>query len=225
MNITWFGHSNFQLAHNGITVVIDPFFHGNPNAPITCGEVECADLVLVTHDHGDHVGQAVDLAKATGAKLVGVFDTVNKLVGQGLPQKQAVGMNLGGGVELAGVRIHMVQAMHSTASGAPAGYILTFPGGPCVYHSGDTALFASMALFAEFHDIDVALLPIDGYFNMDGEQAAYACKLLRCKAAVPMHWGTFPMLAQDTTAFEAGLKKHAPATRMLRMLPGDTVKL
>ena len=225
MNITWFGHSNFQLAHAGVTVMIDPFFQGNPKAPITCGEVECANLVLVTHDHDDHVGQAVLLAKATGAKLVGVFDTVNKLVSQGLPRAQAVGMNLGGSTQLGGITVKMVQAVHSTASGAPAGYILTWPDGPCVYHSGDTALFSSMALFAEFHHIDLALLPIDGFFNMDGEQAAYACKLLRCKAMAPMHWGTFPVLAQNTDVLERGLAKHAPDTRMLRLQPGETVAL
>lgn len=225
MQISWYGHSNFQLVHGGVSVLIDPFFHGNPSAPITCGEVESADMVLVTHDHGDHVGQSVFLAKRTGARVVGVFDTINRLMAQGLPQDKAVGMNLGGTVEIAGVQVQMVQAMHSSDSGTPAGYILTFPDGFCLYHAGDTALFSSMALFAEFHDIDVALLPIDGYFNMDGTQAAYACKLLRCKAAIPMHWGTFPVLAQDTAAFEAGLATYAPGTRFIRILPGETITL
>ena len=224
MELTWYGHSNMQLAARTV-VVIDPFFQGNPTAPQGEEAVTACDLVLVTHDHGDHVGQAVDICKRTKAKLVGVFDTVTKLVEQGLPQGQAVGMNIGGSVSEAGVRVKMVQAFHSSASGVAAGYIVTFPDGFCAYHSGDTGLFGDMELFSRFHDIDLAMLPIDGHFNMDAEQAAYACKLLGCKAVAPMHWGTFPILAQNTDEFAAALAKHAPKTTMVDIRPGQTVTL
>lgn len=191
MKLTWFGHSNFRIEADAATILIDPFFEGNPRAPIKHTAIKRADAVLVTHDHGDHVGQAVDIATRTKAALVSVFDTANSLMERGLPGGQAVGLNIGGSVTVAGVRISMVQAVHSSHTGASAGYILTFPDGFCLYHAGDTALFSSMELFARFHDIDLALLPIDGRFNMDARQAAYTCKLLGCKLVAPMHWGTF----------------------------------
>ncbi len=224
MELTWYGHSNMKLVDDAV-VVIDPFFQGNPKAPSDADAIKSCDLVLVTHDHGDHVGQAVDICRTTGAKLVGVFDTVCKLVDQGLPQAQALGMNIGGTITEAGVRINMVQALHSSASGVATGYILTFQDEFCAYHSGDTGLFGDMELFGRFHDIDLAMLPIDGHFNMDAGQAAYACKLLGCKAVAPMHWGTFPILAQSTDEFAAELKRHAPSTKMVDIRPGQTVTL
>jgi L-ascorbate metabolism protein UlaG (beta-lactamase superfamily) len=220
MQLTWFGHSNFKLEDGGVAVLIDPFFAGNPTAPCgweTAGKV---DAVLVTHDHGDHLGQAAEICKATGAKLVCIYDLGAELQAQGVPAGQIVGMNLGGTVEVAGVRVKMVQAFHSAATGSPAGYILTFPGGFCAYHSGDTALFSDMKLFRRFFDIDLAMLPVGGWFTMDAAEAAVACSFLGCRQVAPMHWGTFPILAQNTDAFAAALKEHAPETAMLRLTPG-----
>lgn len=218
--LTWFGHSNFRLASDTVSLFIDPFFAGNPTAPVGFEQAGRPDLVLVTHDHGDHVGQAVEICKNTGATLVGVYDTVTHLVAKGLPEAQAVGMNLGGTVTLNGVAIKMVQALHSSASGCPAGYILTFPDGFCLYHAGDTALFSSMELFGRFHDIHLALLPIGGHFTMDANDAAYACKLLRARQVAPMHWGTFPVLAQGTDPFSQALETHAPDTALVLLTPG-----
>lgn len=225
MQITWNGHSNFYFEHAETTFLIDPFFEGNPCAPDSCDLNRPVDAVLVTHDHGDHVGQAVDICRATGAPLVAVFDTVNSLIDQGLPPEQGIGMNIGGTVEIDGVQIHMVQAMHSTATGVAAGYILTYPDGFCLYHAGDTGLFASMQLFSAFHDIDVALLPTGGHFTMGPRQAAFACKMLGCKNVVPMHWGTFPILEQNTDNFAYQLKATAPDTKLLAMQPGETISL
>jgi L-ascorbate metabolism protein UlaG (beta-lactamase superfamily) len=225
MQLTWNGHSNFLLQQDGVSFRIDPFFEGNPCAPTDCDLSEKVDAVLVTHDHGDHVGQSIEICKETGAPLVGVFDTVNKLIEQGLPQGQGIGMNIGGSVELAGVQIQMVQAMHSTASGVAAGYILTFPNGFCIYHAGDTGIFSSMQLFSFFHNIQVALLPIGGHFTMGPRQAAFACKMLGCRKVVPMHWGTFPILEQNTDNFARQLKDAAPDTELISMTPGSTVTL
>jgi L-ascorbate metabolism protein UlaG (beta-lactamase superfamily) len=115
----------------------------------------------------------------------------------------------------------MVQAFHSSATGAPAGYILSFPGGFCAYHSGDTALFSDMKLFRRFFDIDLAMLPVGGWFTMDAQEAAVACQFLGCRNVAPMHWGTFPILAQNTDAFAKALREHAPETGMLRLTPGE----
>lgn len=225
MELTWFGHSNFRLERDGVAFSIDPFFEGNPKAPSPWSSLGPVNAVLLTHDHGDHVGQSVDIAKARKVPLVGVYDTVNKLIGQGLPQDLGLGMNLGGTVKMDGVRVSMVQALHSTASGVCAGYILTWHDGFCAYHSGDTALFGDMELFARFHKIKLALLPIGGWFTMDSRQAAYACKLLGCELVAPMHWGTFPVLEQNTAAFKEHLADYAPKAKVLDLVPGAPLKI
>lgn len=225
MKIIWYGHSNFKIEAQGLTLLIDPFFTGNPTSPIDYTDIKKADIVLLTHDHADHVGDSVGICKATGAKLVGVFDTINLLAEQGLDQDRCVGMNIGGTVEMDGLKIKMVQAMHSTASGAATGYIITFEDGYCIYHSGDTGIFSSMELFARFHDIDLALLPIGGHFTMDPMQAAYACKLLSCQNVVGMHWGTFPILEQNTDRFAKYLMEASPGTKLINLTPGEPYTL
>uniref|UniRef100_A0A7C4AHJ3 UPF0173 metal-dependent hydrolase ENR59_08250 n=1 Tax=Fundidesulfovibrio putealis TaxID=270496 RepID=A0A7C4AHJ3_9BACT len=226
--LTWNGHSNFTLKTDGQTILIDPFFDGNPTAALSARDLTSVDYVLVTHDHGDHVGQAVEICKATGARLLAIVETCAKLMGQGLPQAQVVngiGINVGGTISLGSVRATMVQAVHSSESGLPVGYILTLPDGFTLYHAGDTAIFASMELYGKLFSIDLALLPVGGVFSMDARQAAVACKLLQCKQVIPMHWGTFPVLEKNTRAFGLALDDLGVDTRMLHCEPGQTVKL
>lgn len=223
MKLTWFGHSNFLFEADGVRVLIDPFFEGNPKAPSDWQAVGKIDAVLLTHDHGDHIGQTVVICKATGAKLVCIFDLAAKMQEQGVPGPQILGMNIGGTVVAAGVHVKMVQAIHSAPTGSPAGYIMTFPGGFCAYHSGDTALFSDMKLFRRFFDIDLAVLPIGGWFTMDAAEAAVACSFLGCRNVAPMHWGTFPVLAQNTDAFATALKEHAPGVNLVSIQPGESV--
>jgi len=226
MLLTWFGHSNFQLVADGITILIDPFFEGNPKAPANWKKsIGHVDAVLVTHDHGDHVGQAAEICQGTGARLVCIFDLMPKMQAKGVHGEQLLGMNIGGTVPVCGLHVKMVQAFHSAATGAPAGYIITFPSGFCVYHSGDTALFSDMKLFRRFFDIDLALLPIGGWFTMDAVEAAVACSFLGCKNVAPMHWGTFPILAQETGAFAAALKEYAPTVKLVDLTPGLGVEI
>ncbi len=217
---TWNGHSNFTIKSGDKTVIIDPFFEGNPKASTTWESISKADAVLVTHDHGDHIGQAVEICKATGATLVCIFDLLEKMIAQGLDQEKLIGMNIGGTVSVAGIKIKMVQAMHSSVTGAPAGYILTYDDDFCVYFAGDTGLFASMELFGKLHDIDVALLPTGGWFTMDSKDAAYACKLLNCKKAIPMHYGTFPILEQDAVIFKDACADFAPKCTVVELKIG-----
>ncbi len=149
VSVTWYGHSNFQISCDGVSVLIDPFFTHNPSAPVTWNAAAKPDLVLVTHDHGDHVGDAVDICKATGALCGCVVGTGERLVKAGLPESclpAGMGFNIGGSIEVQGIRVTMTQAFHSSESGVPTGFVVTMPGGFTVYHAGDTGLFSSMEL-------------------------------------------------------------------------------
>lgn len=226
--LTWYGHSNFRIDADGATILIDPFFEGNPTAPVQAADIDKCDAVLITHDHGDHVGSAVEICQKTGAQLVAIVGTAGKLQEQGVPAEQianGIGMNIGGTLEIAGVRITQTQAFHSSESGAPTGYILTLPNGFTIYHAGDTGIFSSMELWGKLYDIDLSLLPIGGVFTMDPRQAAMACAMLQTKAVTPMHWGTFPVLEQNTKVFADALEKAAPDTVLTEAAIGTPITL
>lgn len=226
VSVTWHGHSNFQIAADGVNILIDPFFTGNPSAITTWDAVPRPDLTLVTHDHGDHVGDAVAICMAAGALCGCAVGTAERLIAAGLSPDLVpggIGFNIGGSIEVGGARVTMTQAFHTSDSGAPAGYIITLPGGFTIYHAGDTGIFQSMALLGEIYPIDLALLPIGGFFTMDAFQAAHAARLLKAKTVTPMHWGTFPVLASTPDEFMVRLQETAPGTRPVIMHPGETV--
>ncbi|MDR2820844.1 MAG: metal-dependent hydrolase [Desulfovibrio sp.] len=217
-DITWYGHSAFKIGASDIHLLVDPFF--TPASGVDAKTVGPVDVVLVTHDHADHVGEAVAVCRTHGAMLGAVVGTAGKLAQNGVPEDRilnGIGFNIGGTVEHQGVRITMTQAYHSSDSGVPVGYILRMPDGLTVYHAGDTGVFSGMELWGQLYSIDVALLPIGGVFTMDAGQAALACRLLRCKAVVPMHWGTFPVLAGDTKEFARALEAMATDCRLITM--------
>ena len=223
--LTWHGHSNFQIASANVNILIDPFFEGNPVCSADSCTIAQPDVVLVTHDHGDHVGQAVEICQKTGAQLGAVVGTAQKLMEAGVPQEQVlngIGFNIGGSLKVKGATITMTQAYHSSESGVPTGYIITLEDGYTLYHAGDTGIFSGMELWGKLYSIDLAVLPIGGVFTMDSRQAAMACELLRCDAVTPMHWGTFPVLEKNTEAFARYLKEYAPGTRLLELAPGES---
>lgn len=227
-SLTWHGHANFQIVSPGCSLLIDPFFTGNPKAVCSAENVSAPDLVLVTHLHGDHSGDAVAICKRTGAMLGAIVGSAEKLREQGVPAAQILnggGFNIGGTVKVGSAAITMTEAFHTTEAGAPAGYIITLADGYTIYHAGDTGIFANMAVWGELYAIDLALLPAGGVFTMDARQAALAAKMLRAKAVIPMHWGTFPVLAQDMGDFERELAHAAPDCRFVRVAPGQTLDL
>ncbi|MDL2316216.1 metal-dependent hydrolase [Desulfovibrio sp. OttesenSCG-928-A18] len=227
-SLTWHGHSNFQVNGPDFSILVDPFFTGNPKAVSAWEDIRPPDAVFVTHLHGDHAGDAVAICKRFGSMLGAVVGIAEVLQGRGVPAEQiinGIGFNIGGSVLVKGVEVTMTQAFHTSEAGAPTGYILKLPNGCTIYHAGDTGIFSSMALFGELYSIDVALLPVGGVFTMDASQGALAARLLKAGAVVPMHWGTFPVLAQDCTAFAAELAKQAPDCRCLTMAPGTSIEL
>ena len=148
--------------------------------------------------------------------------------GLGVPAAQllnGIGFNMGGSIEAAGFTATMTQAHHSSDSGAPAGYIIRTRDGRHIYHAGDTCLFSGMELWGRLYPLDMALLPVGGVFTMDAAQAAEACRLLGCKSVIPMHCGTFPVLAQDTGDFVRELAARAPQCRCVQLRPGESVTL
>ena len=182
-------------------------------------EIKQADIVYVTHDHADHLGDALSICKRTNATFVSVIDLAAYAEEQDV--KKIFGLNIGGSMEIDSVRLTMVQAFHTAVRGAPTGVIVEGEG-KAVYHAGDTGLFGDMRLFGEIYKLDLALLPIGGYYTMDAKQAAEATKLLNPKAVIPMHYKTFPVIAQSADEFAKIVKEKTPKVRVVALKPGES---
>lgn len=223
--VTWYGHAAFVVTTPGGTVLaIDPWL-SNPKAPRpgVAGELPKVDYILVSHGHADHVGDAIALAKRTGAKLITNFELGNSLVAAGYPKDQA-GMdtlgNMGGTIQAGDAAVTMVTAVHSSTfaddkgtahpGGNPIGFVIQVKGGPTLYHTGDTDLTQDMKQLPErFGRVDVMLTCIGGHFTMDPKAAAIAVSYVRPRTVVPMHFGTFPVISGTPEELRAALKGKA----------------
>jgi L-ascorbate metabolism protein UlaG (beta-lactamase superfamily) len=214
MKITWYGHSAFRLDFGDRAVLIDPFFTGNPGFEGRPEDiVQGISHVLITHGHGDHVGDAVRIAKETGAKVVTNFDLCMYLAKQGVENIDP--MNTGGTTDQGGFTVTLVRADHSAGLvemdvnyplGSANGIIVKAPGEPTIYHMGDTDIFGDMGLIAEIHQPDVAMVPMGDRFTMGPDVAALAVqRFFKLKAAIPCHYGSFPPLAKTADSFVAAL--------------------
>ena len=231
-SLRWLGHAFFEfVTAQGKTVLIDPWTQddGNPSCPLTLEEIEAADLILASHDHFDHIGSAVAISDKTGGLVGAAVQTLGRLVQEGLPQERAanhgMGFNPGGGVDLGWVKVVATQAFHSSDTAAPLGLIVQAQDGTTVYHAGDTSIFGSMELLGRLYPLDVAILPMGGVFTMDAYQAAQAAALLKPKVAVPMHFGSFPVIAPDADEFVELCAKYAPGTEVRVLAPGESFNL
>lgn len=227
--LRWLGHSGWLITTSrGRRILIDAWLSRNPVAPVTIDALGPCDDLLITHDHADHASDAVAIAKATGATLIAQPEIVARYTDQAKAQGasiQAIGMNIGGTVERGGVRVTMIDAYHSSERGTPAGYILTLEDGKVVCHLGDTGLHVNMATWGDLFDIDVVLIPIGDHYTMGARQAAHALKWLKPKHAIPMHYKTFPLLAQSADEFIRHAKEVAPSVAVHVLEPGGTFEL
>jgi len=217
--IRWLGHAGFEIELEGKIVLVDPWLNGNPKAACKSSEIERADIVCVTHDHGDHMGDSVEICKRTGAVFLGTYELASQAQKNGV--KEAMGFNIGGTVNVKGIKVTMVQAFHTCGSGAPTGFIIRGEG-KTVYHAGDTGIFGDMKLIGEIYKPDVALLPIGDYYTMGALQASEAVKLIKPKIVVPMHYMTFPVLAQSADEFVGLVKEKTPEVRVVVLNPGES---
>jgi L-ascorbate metabolism protein UlaG (beta-lactamase superfamily) len=199
--LTWLGHSAFRLdTASGKRIYVDPFLNGNPKCPENEREPERADIVAVTHGHGDHVGDAVDIAKKHGSTVVAIVELSGWLGKQGVDDDKLPGPNKGGTVDVDGVKFTVVNAFHTGSApdgsygGDPAGFVVTTEDGKTLYFAGDTCLFGDMQLIGRVYRPDVAIVPIGDHYTMGPKEASVAIELLGVKRVVPCHWGTFGLL-------------------------------
>lgn len=226
--ITWLGHSTFRLDIDGKVFLIDPWVMNNPKTPADKKSFDKIDVMLCTHGHGDHIGDAVELAKKHDPTVVGIYELCLWMQKKGA--KRISPMNKGGSQSIADVRVTMVHADHSCGieddgeiiyGGEACGYVLETPQGVKIYHAGDTNVFGDMHIIHELYRAEIVMLPIGDLFTMGPDEAAYACKLLRPKVVIPMHFGTFPVLTG--TAQELQRRVSDLGIEVLEMRPGQTI--
>lgn len=248
IEVLWLGHSTFRITSvTGKVIVIDPFLKNNPKTPAKYKDLNAlgkVDLILITHGHQDHITDLPELARLTGAPVLGIHELILNLVSLGLIDGgKAIPMNKGGTASPIGpgIKIHMVPAEHSSGidlnavkpdlskpirwidGGQAVGFVIELENGFRIYHTGDTDVFGDMALIHRFLKPDLALVEIGGFFGMDPEGAAYAMReLVKPKMVIPMHFGTYPAVNRTPAEFKAALG-DAPI-RVLDMKPGQALK-
>ena len=211
MKVSYHGHSCVRVETDSHKILIDPFITGNELSDLNPDTVE-ADVIILTHGHGDHVGDTMNIAERTGAFIIALNELAVYLGQKGY---NAHGMNLGGAYDFDFGRVKYTQAFHSSSyeeedgtfiyTGMPGGFLLTIDG-KTIYHMGDTALFSDLKLIGDMNDIDLAFVPIGDNFTMGPEDALIAADWIKADIVVPVHYNTFPVIKQDPDAFAEKVK-------------------
>jgi L-ascorbate metabolism protein UlaG (beta-lactamase superfamily) len=224
--LTWLGHAAFRIdTANGKRIYVDPFLQGNPKCPANEQEPERADIVAVTHAHGDHIGDTVAIAKQHGSTVVAMVELAGWLGKQGVADDKLIGFNKGGTIDVDGVKFTLTNAFHSSSTpdgsygGEAAGLVVETGDGTSIYFAGDTCVFGDMQLIGRIYEPDLVVLPIGDHYTMGPREAAVALELLGAKRCVPSHWGTFPLL----TGTPAALQELAPGVTIEQIEPGGSV--
>lgn len=235
MKLTWHGHSAFTVETGRNKILIDPFITGNPSAVESVDQIaQGVTHVLVTHGHGDHVGDAADICAKSGAMLVANYEVARYLGGKGVNEAKINPGGPGGTVDCGGFTTTFVPALHSSALelpdgtniylGVACGLVLHFADAPALYHMGDTDMFSDMALIQELHEPSIGIVPIGDRFTMGGAVAALACqRFFKFDTVIPCHFGTFPVLDADASKFVGGME--GSKTRVLTPEIGKVVTL
>jgi len=224
--LTWLGHSAWQIDTAGQRVLIDPFLTGNPTATLAASAAT-ADFILVSHGHGDHVGDTVAIAKRTGATVISNFEITEWLAKQGVAKVHP--MNTGGARNFPFGNLKLTIAHHTSMlpdganGGNPCGFLIRLNDGRRIYHAADTGLFLDMQLIGE-EGIDLAILPIGDNFTMGPDDALRAVRLINPKAVIPTHFGTWDVISQDAQAWVARVNS-VTSTHAVVLKPGETYNL
>jgi len=227
IKLTWLGHATFRIeTPDGKILIVDPWVMGNPMCPEKEKSVKHVDVMLCTHGHFDHIGDAVEIAKQHNPIVIAIPELAHWLGKKGV--KQVSNMNKGGTQTVGDIKVTMVHADHSCGitdgdqivyGGEACGYVIEFCNGIKIYHAGDTNVFGDMAIIRELYAPDIAMIPIGDHYTTSPREASYACNLLKAKTVIPMHFGTFPML----TGRPNELQKLVPGTEIVEMKPGVTL--
>ena len=229
--LTWLGHNTFHLESSaGRSVLLDPFIEGNPACPKEHKTFDQLDVITISHGHGDHMADAVTLAKKLKSTVVCNFEIHAFLKKKGVTTTSP--MNKGGTQQVQGLAFTMVHAIHSSGiedggemvyGGEPCGFVIRLENGARIYHAGDTGVFSDLALIREIYAPEVAILPIGDHYTMSPREAAVAARLLQPQVIVPAHFGTFPALTGTPEAFREELKKQNVGAELVVLKPGDSL--
>ncbi|MCS7142319.1 MAG: metal-dependent hydrolase [Aigarchaeota archaeon] len=214
--LQWLGHAAWKIEIDGKSVVIDPFLSNNPVAAVKPNQIGKVDAVIVTHEHGDHVGDSFEICRNSDATFIALYELATKASQNGV--KKTVGCNIGGPFNVDGIRLAFTPAIHTgNASG-----VVILGNEATIYHTGDTSVFGDMKLIGQLYRPDIALVPIGSFYTMGPQEASVAVSLIKPKIVIPMHFNTFEVIKQDPEEFSKMVKKRAVGVKVVILRPGET---